>query len=115
MELHDTTLPFPTAESAPVASATDEASAASSKGASPDTPPAWVGRAAQLAHEAIDSLAAKAGAAAGTVQGSKASLGETTNEWVDAARGAIREKPFAAIGLAALAGVLFAAARQGRR
>jgi len=120
MEQHDTTLPFPTAESAPpgladAASTKDEASASLSQEASPDTPPAWVGRAARLAHEAIDSLANKAGAAAGKVQGSKASLGEAKNEWLDSAREAIREKPFAAIGLAALAGVLIAAARPGRR
>lgn len=120
MEQQDTTLPFPTAESTPpgladAAPKQDQASATLSQDASPDTPPPWVGRAAQLAHETIDSLAAKAGAAAGKVQGGKVGLGDAKNAWMDAARDAIREKPFAAIGLAALAGVLFAAARSSRR
>lgn len=113
MEQDKSALPFPSAESsaptrgAAAPSATDDARAANA--------PAWVDRAAQRAHDAVDMLAGKATAAANKVTDGTANVREAPGEWIASARDTIRENPFAAIGLAALAGLLIAGVRSSRR
>jgi ElaB/YqjD/DUF883 family membrane-anchored ribosome-binding protein len=76
-----------------------------------------VDRAAQSAHEAIDRLAAKAGPAIDRLRGSATSAGETLRakadqfgqleeQWVEGARGYVRENPLAAVGIAVAIGLL---------
>jgi len=76
-----------------------------------------VDRAAQTAHEAIDKLAAKAGPAVEKLRSTYSTAGETLrnkadrfgeleDEWVESARGYVRENPLTAIAVAVLAGIV---------
>ena len=78
-----------------------------------------VDRAAQSAHEAIDRLAAKAGPAVERLRGTANStaetlrakadaFGELEEQWVENARGYVRENPLTALAIGVLAGVLLA-------
>lgn len=78
-----------------------------------------VDRAAQSAHEAIDRLAAKAGPAveklratttntADRLRAKADAFGQWEEQWLEDARGYVRENPLTAIGLGVLAGVLIA-------
>lgn len=78
-----------------------------------------VDRVAQTAHEAIDRVAAKAGPAMEKVRGSASSyreqlhakadqLGAMEEQWIESARGYVREHPFTALAIAAVAGMLIA-------
>ncbi|MCW7536302.1 hypothetical protein OOT46_00345 [Aquabacterium sp. A7-Y] len=78
-----------------------------------------VDRMAQTAHEAVDRVAAKAGPTLERLRGSATTAREQFNvkrgefgameeQWVEAARGYVREHPFTAVTVAALAGMLIA-------
>jgi ElaB/YqjD/DUF883 family membrane-anchored ribosome-binding protein len=76
-----------------------------------------VDRAAASAHEAIDRLAAKAGPAVERLRTSAGSaseslrakadqLGEIEEQWLESARGYVRENPLTAVAVAVLAGIV---------
>src|SRR5712691_5237012 len=76
-----------------------------------------VDRAAQTAHEAIDRLAAKAGPAVEKMRATTSSAAETLRvkadafsemeeQWLENARGYVRENPLTAVAIGVLAGVL---------
>lgn len=76
-----------------------------------------VDRVAQSAHEAIDRLASKAGPAVERLRGTTAgtaetlrakadAFGELEEQWVENARGYVRENPLTALAIGVLAGVL---------
>ncbi|CAG0946192.1 hypothetical protein GPROT2_03611 [Gammaproteobacteria bacterium] len=76
-----------------------------------------VDRVAQSAHEAIDRLASKAGPAVERLRGSTTHTAETLRakadafgaieeEWVENARGYVRENPLTALAIGVLAGVV---------
>ena len=76
-----------------------------------------VDRAAQSAHDAIDRLAAKAGPAVEKLRASTTSasetlrskadqFGELEEQWLENARGYVRENPLTALAIGVLAGVL---------
>jgi ElaB/YqjD/DUF883 family membrane-anchored ribosome-binding protein len=78
-----------------------------------------VDRVAQSAHEAIDRVAAKAGPAVEKMRGSASTyreqlhakadqLGAMEEQWLESARGYVREHPFTALAIAAVAGMLIA-------
>lgn len=80
---------------------------------------ATVDRLAQTAHETVDKLAAKAGPALERVRGTTASLREQMRgkagewssmeqQWMESARGYVREHPFTSLAIAALAGIVIA-------
>lgn len=76
-----------------------------------------VDRVAQSAHEAIDRLASKAGPAverlrgttthtAETLRAKADAFGEIEEQWVENARGYVRENPLTALAIGVLAGVV---------
>jgi len=76
-----------------------------------------VDRAAQSAHQTIDRLAAKAGPAveklrastsstADTLRAKAQAFGDLEEQWVENARGYVRENPLTALAIGVLAGVL---------
>jgi len=62
-------------------------------------------RATTGAHGAVEGAWAKAGELAGGLQGGAGRLTEKRDEWIESAREAIRQHPFAAIGTAVLIGL----------
>lgn len=62
-------------------------------------------RVTQTAHEAVDGVAAKISSTVEGLQGGVSKVGDTRDEWVESAREAIRQHPFAAIGTAVLIGL----------
>lgn len=94
-------------------------SSATGAGTSASSAHATVDRLAQTAHETVDKLAAKAGPALERMRGTTTSLREQMRgkasewssmeqEWVEAARGYVREHPFTSLAIAALAGMVIA-------
>jgi ElaB/YqjD/DUF883 family membrane-anchored ribosome-binding protein len=78
-----------------------------------------VDRVAQTAHETVDRIAAKAGptmermrsgtgSAREQMQARMDQFGDMEEQWVETARSYVREHPFAALAVAALAGALVA-------
>jgi len=72
-------------------------------------------RVTQSAHDAVDSVAAKLSAVTDGLQGGVDKAGETRDEWLEAARDAIRQHPFAAVAGAALIGAALLSLRSSRR
>jgi ElaB/YqjD/DUF883 family membrane-anchored ribosome-binding protein len=64
------------------------------------------------AHDAVDSVAAKVGSIADGLQGG---VSETRDEWIESARDAIRQHPFAAIAGAVVIGAALLSLRSSRR
>ena len=62
-------------------------------------------RVTQTAHEAVDGVAAKISSTVDGIQGSVSKVGDTRDEWIESAREAIRQHPFAAVGTAVLIGL----------
>ena len=62
-------------------------------------------RVTQTAHDAVDGVAAKISSTVDGIQGGVSKVGDTRDEWVESAREAIRQHPFAAIGTAVLIGL----------
>jgi ElaB/YqjD/DUF883 family membrane-anchored ribosome-binding protein len=63
-------------------------------------------RMSQSAHEAIDKAASVASDTAGRVSAKGEELMAMPQDWMDAARDYVREKPFQALGIALAAGYL---------
>ena len=72
-------------------------------------------RVTQSAHDAVDSVAAKVSAVNDGLQGGVDKVGETRDEWIESAREAIRQHPFAAVAGAALIGAALLSLRSARR
>ncbi len=102
------TTSFPTANkpSAPnaTASSRQQPDLKVAQAAAPETD-SLLKRMTQRAHDAVDSVSERIGSTVGGVQGGVAKAGETRDEWVESAREAIRQHPFAAIGTAVLIGL----------
>jgi ElaB/YqjD/DUF883 family membrane-anchored ribosome-binding protein len=62
-------------------------------------------RVTQTAHDAVDGVAARISSTVDGLQGSVSKVGDTRDEWVESAREAIRQHPFAAVGTAVLIGL----------
>lgn len=81
---------------------------ATDAGAKPDGDKPVAGRlldrVTSSAHDAIDSVAAKVGSLAGGLKDGVADAGDTRDEWIGAARDAIRQHPFATVAGAVVVG-----------
>ena len=101
--------PFPvagqsTASSNAPATARQQPDSASAASAAPVVE-GLIKRVTQTAHEAVDGVAAKISSTVDGIQGGVSKVGDTRDEWVESAREAIRQHPFAAIGTAVLIGL----------
>lgn len=67
------------------------------------------------AHDAIDGFSSKAAALAGGLQGSVSKAGDTRDEWIESARDAIRQHPFATVAGALLVGAALLSLSSSRR
>lgn len=72
-------------------------------------------RAASSAHDAVDSVAAKVSSLSDGLQDGVAHAGDTRDEWVEAARDAIREHPFATVAGALVIGAALVSLISSRR
>lgn len=67
------------------------------------------------AHDAIDGLSSKAAALAGGLQGGVSKAGDTRDEWIESARDAIRQHPFATVAGALIVGAALLSLSSSRR
>lgn len=72
-------------------------------------------QATSSAHDAIDSLSSKASSLADGLQGGVSKAGDTRDEWLEAARDAIRQHPFATVAGALVIGAALLSLRSSRR
>ena len=72
-------------------------------------------RATSSAHDAVDSVAAKVSSLTGGLQDGVAHAGDTRDEWVEAARDAIRQHPFATVAGALVVGAALLSLLSSRR
>lgn len=72
-------------------------------------------RAASSAHDAVDSVAAKVSSLTDGLQDGVAHAGDTRDEWVEAARDAIRQHPFATVAGALVVGAALLSLLSSRR
>ena len=72
-------------------------------------------RATSSAHDAVDSVAAKVGSIADGLQGGVSRVGDTRDEWIESARDAIRQHPFAAVAGALVIGAALLSLNSSRR
>ena len=72
-------------------------------------------RATSSAHDAVDSVAAKVSSIADGLQGGVSKVGDTRDEWIESARDAIRQHPFAAIAGALVIGAALLSLNSSRR
>ena len=72
-------------------------------------------RATSSAHDAVDSVAAKVGSIADGLQGGVSKVGDTRDEWIESARDAIRQHPFAAVAGALVIGAALLSLNPSRR
>jgi ElaB/YqjD/DUF883 family membrane-anchored ribosome-binding protein len=102
--------PFPVAGQQPTASSNAPTTARQQpdSGAAATAAPVVEGllkRVTQTAHDAVDGVAAKISSTVDGLQGGVAKVGDTRDEWIESAREAIRQHPFAAVGTAVLIGL----------
>jgi hypothetical protein len=71
-------------------------------------------RVTQSAHDAVDSVAAKVSSVTDGLQGGVDKAGDTRDEWIEAARDAIRQHPFAAVVGALVIGAALLSLRSSR-
>jgi ElaB/YqjD/DUF883 family membrane-anchored ribosome-binding protein len=71
-------------------------------------------RVTQSAHDAVDSLAAKVTSMTDGLQGGVDKVGDTRDEWIESARDAIRQHPFAAVAGAVVIGAALLSLRSSR-
>src|ERR1700756_1589482 len=71
-------------------------------------------RAAQRAHEAVDGVAARLSSTVDGLQGSVSKAGDTRDEWLESAREAIRQHPFAAVAGALVIGAALSSLSSSR-
>ena len=115
--------PFPASNAANGATNTATPTAASSNSTAPGDATAAVApivdrllkRATSSAHDAVDSVAAKVGSIADGLQGGVSKVGDTRDEWIESARDAIRQHPFAAIAGALVIGAALLSLNSSRR
>lgn len=105
-----TSKPFPVAGQTPAATSNAPATGkpASDTGSAASAAPVVEGllkRVTQTAHEAVDGVAAKITSTVDGIQGGVSKVGDTRDEWIESAREAIRQHPFAAVGTAVLIGL----------
>jgi len=62
-------------------------------------------RVTQRAHEAVDGVSSRLSSTLDGLQGGVSGIGDTRDEWMESAREAVRQHPFAAIGGAVLVGL----------
>ena len=67
------------------------------------------------AHDAIDRLSSKASSIADGLQGGVSKAGDTRDEWIESARDAIRQHPFATVAGALVIGAALLSLRSSRR
>ena len=72
-------------------------------------------RAASSAHQAVDDVAAKVSSLSGGLQDGVSHAGDTRDEWVEAARDAIRQHPFATVAGALVVGAALLSLVSSRR
>jgi ElaB/YqjD/DUF883 family membrane-anchored ribosome-binding protein len=102
--------PFPVAGQTPAATSNTPATGkqASDTGSAASAAPVVEGllkRVTQTAHDAVDGVAAKISSTVDGIQGGVSKVGDTRDEWIESAREAIRQHPFAAVGTAVLIGL----------
>ena len=103
--------PFPTDATKPATAATPVsannaaavAQPADAKAAAPLVD-GLIKRVTQSAHDAVDSVAAKVSSVTDGLQGGVDKVGDTRDEWIESARDAIRQHPFAAVAGALVIG-----------
>ena len=62
-------------------------------------------RVTRRAHEAVDGVSSRISSTIDGLQGGVSNVGDTRDEWLESAREAVRQHPFAAIGGAVLVGL----------
>jgi hypothetical protein len=72
-------------------------------------------RATSSAHDAVDSVAAKVSSLTDGLQDGVSKVGDTGDEWIESARDAIRQHPFAAIAGALVIGAALLSLNSSRR
>ena len=72
-------------------------------------------RATSSAHDAVDGIAAKVSSVADGLQGGVSKVGDTRDDWVEAARDAIREHPLATVAGALVVGAALLSLMSSRR
>jgi ElaB/YqjD/DUF883 family membrane-anchored ribosome-binding protein len=92
----------------------DSNSTANAAGAAPVVD-GLIKRVTQSAHDAVDNVAAKVTAVTDNLQGGVDKVGDTRDEWIEAARDAIRQHPFAAVAGAVLIGAALISLRSSRQ
>jgi hypothetical protein len=102
--------PFPVAGQAASATASGAAAEARSHdpGAAAAAAPAvhdLLDRVTQRAHDAVDGVSNRISSTLDGLQGGVSSVGDTRDAWLESAREAIRQHPFAALGGAVLVGL----------
>jgi len=102
--------PFPVsgqAASATASGAADEARRHDPSAGAAAAPAAHslLDRVTQRAHEAVDGVSSRISSTLDGLQGGVSSVGDTRDEWMESAREAVRQHPFAAIGGAVLVGL----------
>lgn len=68
----------------------------------------------QSTHDAVGSVAAKVSSVTDGLQGSVDKVGDTRDEWLESARDAIRQHPFAAVASALVIGATLLSLRSSR-
>jgi len=100
--------PFPTEATKPATavSANNDAAVANPADAKAAAPivDGLIKRVTQTAHDAVDSVAAKVSAVTDGLRGGVDKVGDTRDEWIESARDAIRQHPFAAVASALVIG-----------
>jgi ElaB/YqjD/DUF883 family membrane-anchored ribosome-binding protein len=72
-------------------------------------------RATSSAHDAVDGLAAKVSSLTDGLQDGVSKVGDTRDEWIESARDAIRQHPFAAVAGALVIGAALLSLSSSRR
>ena len=119
----DPVTPFPASSgTARPASASkpDDTSATATQPAAPAAAAApavdrLIKRVTSSAHDAVDSVAAKVSSVADGLQGGVSKVGDTRDEWIESARDAIRQHPFAAVAGALVIGAALLSLGSSRR
>ena len=104
--------PFPSGDAnRPVAPA---ASARADAKASTFTADSVIRRVTRSAHDAVDSVSAKVSSVTEDLQGGIDKVGDTRDAWIESARDAIRQHPFAAVAGALVIGAALLSLRSSR-
>ena len=109
--------PFPASGGTPTTTPTDTNSTRPADAAAAAAPivDRLLKRATSSAHDAVDSVAAKVGSIADGLQGGVSKVGDTRDEWIESARDAIRQHPFAAVAGALVIGAALLSLNSSRR